>query len=593
MIDKYIISLDLDGTLLNDNKNISLYTLNVLKKCQKLGSKIMINTSRSYLRTLEISEMIKADFISCFNGNYICTKDKTYYSNNFEYELCKEIIDIIIYNKINAIIECIDGTYRNRLKNYKFIHSDYFDFKKLKIDSCFKILVTNKKDINYFKELIAKNNLVAEYDSINKLYRILPPFSDKLNAVKYISNLLGDKYKTISFGDDISDLNTLKFSDIGIKMKNAHDSLDKIKFVTDSNNQDGVSKFLSNMFNLDMKTNYDNVKLLDCTLRDGGHLNNSNFGYKNIINIIENLVASKIDIIELGFLEDCDYDKNIARFNQVCEAEELLLNIDCLDTTFALLMQVDKFDINKLDDCSGKIKMIRVSFHKELLNKAIEYCHIVKQKGYICSLNPINFSGYSNYEVIKLLKIVNETNIDYFTIVDTFGILNNNSFSNKLSLINKLLRDDINLGLHLHDNLSSSFSTAQILMKENSRYGKTIIDCSLSGMGRAPGNLKTELIMYYLNKFKNSYEMKYVYELIENIICKFKKEYDWTLDFSYSISAFEQVHRTYAEFLKNKNLNYEDVEKIIKDIQDKNKDRFNEEVISNIYNKMEDKHVFR
>lgn len=592
MIDKYIISLDLDGTLLNDDKKISTYTLNVLKKCQKLGSKIMINTSRSYLRTLEISEMIKADFISCFNGNYICAKDKTYYSNSFEYELCKEVIDIIIYNKINVILECIDGTYRNRVKNYKFMHSDYFDLKKLKIDSCFKILVTNKKDINYFKKLIADNNLVAEYDSINKLYRILPPFSDKLNAVKYISKILGNKYKTMAFGDDISDLNTLKFSNIGIKMENAHESLAEIRFLTYSNNQDGVAKFLSNMFNLDMKTNYDNVKLLDCTLRDGGHLNSSNFGYDNIIAIIKNLVKSKIDIIEVGFLEDCLYDKNVARFNKVSEANNLLSSI-ASDSTFALLMQVDKFDINKLDNCSGKIKMIRVSFHKDLLNKAIEYCHIVKMKGYICSLNPINFSGYSNYEVVELLKIVNETGIDYFTVVDTFGILNNNSFSNKLSLINKLLRDDINLGLHLHDNLSSSFSTAQILMKENSRYCETIIDCSLAGMGRAPGNLKTELIMYYLNLFKNNYEIKYVYKLLESVIRKFKEEYDWSQDFSYSISAFEKVHRTYAEFLKNKNTNYQDIEKIIKAIPDQNKDRFNEEVINSIYNKMEDTHVFR
>lgn len=592
MIDKYIISIDLDGTLLNDNKNISAYTLNVLKKCQKLGSKIMINTSRSYLRTLEISEMIKADFISCFNGNYICAKDKTYYSNSFKDDFCKELINIIIYNKINVILECINGTYRNRLKDYKFMHSDYFDFKKLKIDSCFKILVTNKKDINYFKELITNNNLVAEYDSINKLYRILPPFSDKLNAVKYISKLLGNKYKTISFGDDISDLNTLKFSDIGIKMENAHESLAEIRFLTYSNNQDGVAKFLSNMFNLDMKTNYDNVKLLDCTLRDGGHLNKSNFGYDNIIAIIKNLVKSKIDIIELGFLEDCLYDKNIARFNKVCEANNLLSSIDS-DSTFALLMQVDKFDIGKLDKCCGKIKMIRVSFHKNLLTKAIEYCHIVKQKGYICSLNPINFSGYSNYEVVELLKIVNETSIDYFTVVDTFGILNNNSFSNKLSLINKLLRDDINLGLHLHDNLSSSFSTAQILMKENSRYCETIIDCSLAGMGRAPGNLKTELIMYYLNLFKNNYEIKYVYKLLESVIRKFKEEYDWSQDFSYSISAFEKVHRTYAEFLKNKNINYQAIEKIIKAIPDESKDRFNEEVINSIYNKMEDTHVFR
>lgn len=580
MKEKYIISVDLDGTILNSNKCISNYTLDVLKKCQKLGFKIFINTSRSYLNTLELSVKMNADFVSCFNGNYIYSK-KTIYKNSFSKNVFNSLINIIIRNKLEVIVECIDGTYRNKIEAYSFIDSNYFDFSKIKNNSCFKILIA-KDDLVYFNYLIEKYNLVYEYDSINKIYRIMPSFSNKLNGLKYILNLLNFKYKTISFGDDISDLKTLKYSDIGIKMKNSSKSLDEIKFVTDDNDSDGVAKFLSNMFNFDMKTNYNNVKLLDCTLRDGGHLNNSFFGYENIIYIIKNLVKSNMDIIELGFLEDCVYNCDIARFNKVEDAYQLLDDIH-FNGVYSLLTQVDKFDINKLSYCNGKIQMIRISFHKHLLKKALFFCKEVKKKGYICTLNPINFSGYSNLEVVELLKKVNNLDIDYFTVVDTFGTLTNNAFKNKLSLINRLLKKDISLALHLHDNLSSSFSTAQILMQENSRYNKIIIDCSLLGMGRDPGNLKTELIMYYLNDYKKCYQIKYIYKLIETVIKNYKDEYKWGHDFSYSISAFLKAHRSYAEYLKNKNIGYYDIDRIIKMIPDAYKDRYNLELIEKLY----------
>ena len=589
-MEKYIISIDLDGTLLNDNKEITPYTMKILKKCKKLGCKIMINTSRSYIRTLKYSKQINSDFVSCFNGNYLYGRD-IYINNSFDNKIIKSINDIISKNDIGVIIETLEGSYRNKKNEYKFIETNYIEFDKIKLDNIYKIFVFSA-DIKYFDTIINDYDLKVEYDTINKVYRLLPNGSDKVNSLNYISNMYKD-YKTISFGDDVSDYNMIKDSDIGIAMENSSEYLSDVIFRTDDNNKDGVGKLLSNMFNMDVNTNYKNVLVLDCTLRDGGHLNNSKFGYKNIINIINNLVKSKTDIIEIGFLEDCIYNKDIARFPKISDAEELIKDIDTKDSMICLLTQVDNFNIKNLTRCKGKVKMIRVSFHKGLLDDAIKFCNTIKSLGYICSLNPINFSGYNNYEVIKLLDCVNKLDIDYFTIVDTFGTLTNNSFSNKLKLINKLLRSDINLGLHLHDNLSSSFSTAQIIMKENSRKGNIIIDTSLLGMGRAPGNLKTELLMYYLNKYNNKYDMKYIYELIEKVIPKYKLKYNWDIDFRYSISAFNNAHRTYGEYLLNKGVSFNDADNIIKLIPNDKKDRYNESIIDDIYNKYRRNYVFR
>lgn len=568
-------------TLLNDKNEISDYSIKILEECKKKGAKIILNTFLSYKDVLKFIEKLNPNYISCFGGNYVFDSKFVYRNNYINSEAYNEFIKYAKDNSKNIIVQLLDRTYRNRKEKYNFVETIFSNVYQFSEVYCYEIMIERSKENEWINDIVNKYKLLLEYDSEHEIYIIKPNGTNKVNALKAINS--SNKLKIISFGDDISDYETLEYSDIPVRMINSS-QLCNFDFWTLSNNDDGVARFLSNFYNLDVKVNYDEVKILDCTLRDGGHLNKCSFGYKNICKIINNLINANTDIIEIGFLEDCNYDKNFTKFDNVEQAEKLIKNIDIKNSKISLLAQVDKYDIRKLKKCSGKIDIIRLSFHKELLDDAMEYCRIIKEKGYICSLNPINFSGYDNYEIIKLISKVNKLNIDYFSIVDTFGILLNNDFENKLNLINNLLKKEINVGLHLHDNLSSAFSTAQILIQKNTRFGQVIIDSSLLGMGRDPGNLKTELIMYYLNKYnKEKYDLKYIYSLLENEIKNFKKIYKWEHDFSYSISAFEKTHRSYAEFLKNKDAELQKIEKIIKRIPYENRIRYNENIIKKLF----------
>lgn len=581
MNENYLISIDMCGTLLNDNNEVSDYSIKIFEECKKKGAKIILNTFLSYADILQFVEKLNPDYVSCFGGNYVFDSYNVYRNNYINNEAYNEFLEYAKENSKNIIALLLDKTYRNRKEEYYFVNSVYSDIYQFSKFNCYELLIEKSEDNEWINVIANKYNLLLEYDFNRKFYIIKPYNTNKVNALKVINSK--NKFKIISFGDDVSDYETLEYSDIPVRMINSS-CLDSFNFWTLSNNDDGVAKFLNNFYNLDVKVNFDKVKILDCTLRDGGHLNGCNFGYNNICKIMNNLINANTDIIEIGFLENCNYDKNFAKFDNIEQAEDLIKNIDLKNSKVSLLMQVDKYDIKKLKECKGKINIIRLSFHKELLDDAVEYCKIIKEKGYICFLNPINFSGYNNFEIIDLIGKVNKVNIDYFTIVDTFGILLNNDFENKLNLINNLLKNEINVGLHLHDNLSSAFSTAQILMQKNTRFGQVVIDSSLLGMGRDPGNLKTELIMYYLNKYnKEKYEMKYIYSLLENEIKNFKKQYKWGQDFSYSISAFEKIHRSYAEYLKNKNIGLSEIEKIIKQIPFENRVRYNENVIKKIF----------
>lgn len=587
---KYLIVLDLDETLLHSDKSISEYSKIILKKCQELGCKIAVNTARSYIRTVDFAKQIEADFVCSFNGNFVCDKDdNVIYYNPISSEVSKNVIEELSKYTDRIVNEGLYGSFCTSKEDVDFVDSKYASIKFIRnLQSCKMIVHCKPEEYHTLKAIADKYNLSINFSREKNTVRILPSKSNKWLGIQKIKNYLDNEYKIIAFGDDMGDLETLMNAEIGVRMENSTNQLiENVEFSTSSNDNDGVAKFLCNFFNLEQDLiDCNNVKILDCSLRDGGHLNGSKFGYDIIKAFIQKLANAGTDIIEVGFLQTEIFNKDVAIYPSVSDAENTLKDIDCKNSVISLLTQVDKYDISKLEPRIGKVKLIRVSFHSNLIDLGMEYCKKVKEKGYMCSVNPINFSHYSNEEVVSLISRVNKINPDIFSIVDTFGVLLNNDFRNKLNLINHLLNKNIKKGIHLHDNLLLAFSSAQTLIEKNSKDGEIIIDSSVSGMGRAPGNLRTELMAYYLNKLSNSnkYSLEYIYSLMENEINVLKTSLNWENDFAYGITAFEKMHRTYAEYLLNKDdISLTDIQRLITLIPSENRGRFNEEVIEKIY----------
>lgn len=596
-MEKYLIVVDLDNTLLNSHKEISEYSKEILSVCkEKYNCKIMVSTSRSFRRAIKYAKEINADYISSFAGNLIYDKDgQVIYKEYIKRDVFIKLVNLLKKNKRNDyfIFEGIDYSYSNCDKiniNAKF-DSDYYDRDEYDKFEIFKILVCTQKVGNIDK---LTKYIDCNYTFEENIFRIMPKGTDKYNGIKKVLNILKG-YKTIVFGDDDSDYLSIREAYIGVKMANSIGKLrnDLDIFCTDNNVKDGVAKFLANFFNIN-KVYFNvssNVGVLDCSLRDGGHLNNSLFGKDVIYNFINKLVNSGVDVIEVGFLENCLDDINRARYSKVSVANEFLKKINPKKTLFSLLVQADKFDINNLEKCDGKIKMIRVSFHHEYIDLGIKLCKKVLELGYLCSVNPINFSNYTKEDVIDLIKRVNDIKPTYFSIVDTFGCFLQNDFYNRLMLVDCLLDNNISIGIHLHDNLLCSFAYAQTCIDLLSDKRKILIDSSICGMGRTPGNLRTELITYYLNLLcgYRKYDMEYIYWLIQNEIPKLREKFNWEQSFEYSISAFEHSHRTYAEYLSRKHGDLKNIEKMIKALPEVNRGRFNNEISNKILLKWEGK----
>lgn len=330
-----------------------------------------------------------------------------------------------------------------------------------------------------------------------------------------------------------------------------------------------------------------NIKLLDCTLRDGGYINDWNFGFHTIKDIIRKLVDSGTDYVEVGFLRDCTYDKERSLFNNCKEMEAVLPPMDKRgNTKFTAMALHNKYDINKLEPYDGRtIDAIRVTFHDYDIDEGLAFVQKAKEKGYQVFCNPINIMGYSDEMILQLLQKVNLIQPYAFSIVDTFGSMMKSDLQRIYSLIEHNLDPGIVVGLHLHENLALSYSLAQEFIGMKAAERKAVIDGSMQGMGRVPGNLCLELIMDYMNRNQGStYDTNPVLDGIDDHIMRLKQIEPWGYNTAYSLSAKYNLHRNYAEFLLGKGrLRAKQINQILGSIEEHKKTAYDETYIEGLY----------
>jgi 4-hydroxy 2-oxovalerate aldolase len=318
-----------------------------------------------------------------------------------------------------------------------------------------------------------------------------------------------------------------------------------------------------------------NIRLLDCTLRDGGHVNEGNFGRETIRSIINDLVDSNVDIIELGFLRDGSFTKEQALYNYIEEVYPLIPS-NAGEQEFSLMIRPDWYDINKLSTCNGIIKNIRFAFYLKDIDLTEKYCLYAIEKGYRVFLNPVNIMGYSNDELYMLLERINQIDPFGVTIVDTFGALMKEDLIRIYNAYEEKLNKNITIGLHLHENMTLAFSLAQNFLEIKDKDREVVIDGSLLGMGRIPGNLCIEVIMDFMNgKFGSDYLLSPVIHAINDYIAPIKREIEWGYSPAYYFTAKLNMHRSYAEYLlKKKELSLQDIIRILELITDKHEKLF-------------------
>ena len=269
---------------------------------------------------------------------------------------------------------------------------------------------------------------------------------------------------------------------------------------------------------------------LDCTLREGGYLNNWTFGEDFIRNFVETIQKSGVEYIEVGFLKDGIFSTDQTLFNEIKDINHIIPEDFSNKTKISAMIMVDEFDVNKIVQKTSDIKLdcIRLSFKKHQVDKIYPYLNKIKEAGYELFINPTYIDDYSDLELIKLFDNLNEFMPDVISIVDTNGFLTKNDVSRIYYLSNNHFDRDISFCAHFHNNLHNAFVNANTIIEECANNRNLIIDSTIMGIGRGVGNLLTEQIMFFLNQYKEKqYEIVPILKILDEDIYPIFNKTPW------------------------------------------------------------------
>lgn len=334
-----------------------------------------------------------------------------------------------------------------------------------------------------------------------------------------------------------------------------------------------------------------NIKLLDCTLRDGGFINDWEFGLGSIRDVIFRLDKAGIEYIEVGFIDDSRaYDVNRTILPHTKYISKIFETININQAKIVGMINYGTCSIDNVEDCSDSIlNGMRVIFKKSNADEALNYCKELKDKGYDVFVQPVSITSYTDIELLELLKKINELDPYAVSIVDTYGLMFKNDLIHYFYLMEHNLLSHIALGYHSHNNFQLAYANATELLSLHTER-ELIIDSSLFGMGKGAGNANTELISMFLNsKYQKDYTIDHILEAIDVNILKLKEKYEWGYSLLYYISASNDCHPSYVKFLLDKKtLSVKSVNEIVSKLPHEDKLLYNESLINRLYFKYQE-----
>lgn len=326
------------------------------------------------------------------------------------------------------------------------------------------------------------------------------------------------------------------------------------------------------------------VKICDCTLRDGGYQNDWNFGAAVARGVVSDLLRANCDFVEVGFMRafSSDFDKTL--FGSFPDINRVLPE-NAEKSRLLTMIDVNKFDADSVCDVqNAPVGGIRVIFKKKDAKKGLEFCKIVKNKGFSLFINPTFVNEYSSSELAELALKISEIAPFAFSVVDSQGALKDDDILRIYNEFDAKISPNTAVCFHLHDNLNySSINVTALTGAAKNR--KIIVDTSLSGVGRGAGNLDTVVLAEFFNKsLAKNYDVEILKNLCKNVINPIMKDFLPKHKMHWYLAAFNGCHPDYAGFLAEKGVNVsDDVNDILKRIPPSEKFVFDKKLIEKIY----------
>jgi len=296
------------------------------------------------------------------------------------------------------------------------------------------------------------------------------------------------------------------------------------------------------------------IKVLDCTIRDGGLINNYQFTEPFVKAVYRAICDSGVDIIEIGKkLEVSDqYPTSKYGLWNYCDDEVIKRVVDSYQGKTQPMIAV-MFDIGRINLGSlGKrdltpFDMIRTACYVPQVDKGLDAVKRSKDLGYITTLNLMAVSAAIETEIMEALEAVAKVpELDYLYLVDSYGSYYSEQVTHMLKLYSQYVPME-KLGFHGHNNQQLAFSNTQQAIIE----GVNLLDATINGIGRGAGNCCLELLLGFLKNPK--FDVRPVYQVIQQEFLPLRKEIEWGYNDIYGISGILNQHpRQAMEFRAHK-----------------------------------------
>ncbi|MFD3257703.1 aldolase catalytic domain-containing protein [Paenibacillus lentus] len=288
-------------------------------------------------------------------------------------------------------------------------------------------------------------------------------------------------------------------------------------------------------------------KIVDCTIRDGGLVNNWDFSVEFVQKLYAGLNEAGVDYMEIGYKNSPKLLKGADKAGPWRFLDDDFLRTVIPQkghTKLSALVDIGRVDENDiLPRSESLLDLIRVACYAKDVDKALQLVQVFHDRGYETTINIMALSNVMEHELLEAFEMIKNSVVDVVYIVDSYGSLD---YKDMGHLINKFKTHLPNkrLGVHTHNNMQLAFSNT-LVAAEN---GVELLDASVYGMGRAAGNCPTELLVTHLKN--TNYNLRPVLEVLEELLIPLREKEEWGYLIPYMITGTLDEHPRSAMALR-------------------------------------------
>ncbi|UCG57426.1 MAG: aldolase catalytic domain-containing protein [Phycisphaerales bacterium] len=281
------------------------------------------------------------------------------------------------------------------------------------------------------------------------------------------------------------------------------------------------------------------IKVLDCTIRDGGLINNHYFTDEFVREAYKALSKSGIDYMEFGYRNSKELfpTKDYGAW-KYCDDDKISEIIDGIESNLKISIMVDAHRVKEqtFAPChESPVDMIRVATYVKDIDKAIDLVNRTSDLGYETTVNIMAISKESEPATVEALDQLAKTAVDVVYVVDSFGAL----YCEPIEYLVKLYREHLpgkEVGIHCHNNQQLAFGNTIEGIIHNANY----VDGSLHGIGRGPGNCCLELLVGFLKNPK--FNLSPILKFIQEHMLPLREEIEWGYIIPYMVTGILNEH---------------------------------------------------